>query len=288
MDKVFISGATGNIGQETIKALFTLYDDIEVIAGVRNIQKAKAMFSEYDKLKYRQFDFEDKTTFENALEGIDTLFLLRPPQLSKIDTFVPLIESAKSKNINRIVFLSVQGADKSRIIPHNKIERLIKKHEIPYIFVRPSYFMQNLTTTLLNEIREHRSITLPSAKAKFNWVDITNIAECIAQLIHNFSEYQNQVLDITGSENESFGKVVDLINEQVDNKLVYKSVGPFKFYRLKKREGVKKGLIIVMLLLHYLPRFQKDPKITENVYKLTGKQPTTLKKFIERERHLLQ
>jgi hypothetical protein len=53
------------------------------------------------------------------LKNIDVLFLLRPPHISEVETyFNPLLQSAKENNIKKIVFLSVQGAEKSKIIPH--------------------------------------------------------------------------------------------------------------------------------------------------------------------------
>lgn len=45
-----------------------------------------------------------------------------------------------------------------------------------------------------------------------------------------------------------------------------------------------KGMIIVMILLHFLPRFQKEPGISDFFERLTGKPPTDLHTFIERER----
>jgi hypothetical protein len=41
-----------------------------------------------------------------------------------------------------------------------------------------------------------------------------------------------------------------------------------------------------MIMLHFLPRFQNDPKISRFYQSLTGKEPTTLEEFIERERQL--
>jgi len=43
-------------------------------------------------------------------------------------------------------------------------------------------------------------------------------------------------------------------------------------------------MIIVMIMLHFLPRFQKEPVISDNYEKITGKKPTSLGEFIEREK----
>lgn len=284
MDRILITGATGNVGIEVINYLCKLSSSNEIVAGVRNIEKAKQMISDKNRIEFVEFDFENPETFNNALKNIDIVFLLRPPHISDIEKFFkPLIESFKENMVRQVVFLSVQGAEKSSIIPHNKIEKLIASNGLEYIFLRPSYFMQNLTTTLIQDIKEKRLILLPSGKAKFNWIDIKNIGEACAILIEKFSEFKNQAIEITGYENENFATVVDLINYQVKKPIRFENVNPLQFYRLKKRSGMAKGMIIVMILLHFLPRFQKEPNISNFYEKLTGKKPTSLKDFIKRE-----
>jgi uncharacterized protein YbjT (DUF2867 family) len=289
MNNILITGATGNVGFEVIRFLDKIDTSKRIVAGVRNINQAKCLFAGYPKLNYVHFDFENSETFDNALSGIDKVFLLRPPHISDIDKyFKPLISTIKKNNIKKIVFLSVQGAEKSKIIPHNKIENLVREYGLDYIFLRPGYFMQNLTTTLISDIRLKRVIILPSGQAKFNWIDIENIGEAGAILLNKFEDYKNQAIEITGLENESFGQVTSLINKQIENPIRFRNVNPFKFYRIKKREGMEKGMIIVMILLHFLPRFQKEPVISDFYEKLTGKKPTDLKTFINREKKLFE
>lgn len=257
----------------------------QIIAGVRNIDKTKQLFSRYPGIGFVAFDFEKPETFDNALKNVDLVFLLRPPHISEVEKyFRPLIKKLREQNINEVVFLSVQGAEKSKVIPHNKIERLIHEYGLEYIFLRPSYFMQNLTTTLIGDIKEKRKIILPSGKAKFNWIDVKNIGESSAILIERFSDFKNLSIELTGYENENFFKVVELINDVVDNPIRFQNVSPFRFYRIKKRSGMTRGMIMVMLLLHFLPRFQKEPRVSQFYEKLTGKKPTRLKEFIEREK----
>ena len=283
--QILVTGATGNVGFEVIRFLETAETPNKVIAGVRNIERAKSLFKDFPKTEFVNFDFEQPETFDNALHNIDTIFLLRPPHISDIEKyFRPLIQKIKEHKVKEVVFLSVQGAEKSNVIPHNKIEKLIQEYQLEHIFLRPSYFMQNLTTTLLEDIKTKRQIILPSGKAKFNWIDIENIGETSSILINRFSEFKNQAIELTGNENVNFYKVASLIREVVENPVNFLNVNPFKFYKIKKKEGMIKGMIIVMIMLHFLPRIQKEPIISHFYEKLTGKKPTSLIEFIEREK----
>ncbi len=285
MKKILITGATGNVGIEVIRYLQKNNTSNKIVAGVRNIEKAKAVFENYPDLDFVDFDFEDSDTFVKALNKIDRVFLIRPPHISDVSKyFAPLIDAMKKQHVTNVVFLSVQGAEKSKVIPHNKIERLIQDAAMDYMFLRPSYFMQNLSTTLHKDIQEKREIILPAGKAKFNWIDIKNIGEAAAILLDEFEDYKNQAYEITGQENRDFGEVTSLINEIIENPIRYRNVNPLAFYRIKKRDGMSRGMIMVMLLLHFLPRFQKEPRVSDFYERLTGKKPTGLKAFIKRER----
>ncbi len=288
MKKILITGATGNIGFEVVRFLFKTNSQNTIIAGVRSVEKAKKLFGRLPNLEYANFDFENPETFDKALTDIDLLFLLRPPHISDINKFFkPLLAKIKEKGIHQVVFLSVQGAEKSSIIPHHKIEKLIREFELEYIFLRPSYFMQNLTTTLLEDIQKKRKIILPAGKALFNWIDVENIGETTALLLGNFESNKNQAIELTGYENRNFYEVTDAINRIIENPIHFDNTNPFRFYQIKKREGMDKGMILVMIMLHFLPRFQKPPRISNFYEEITGKKPTTLNEFIVREREKL-
>lgn len=284
--KILITGATGNIGRQVIRYLSDTNSENQIIAGLREEKDARVL-SEYQSLEFCIFDFEDPTTFEKCLEGIDILFLLRPPHLSDINKyFRPLISKVKEMGIKKIVFLSVQGAELSKVIPHNKIEKLIIEYGLDYIFLRPAYFMQNLTTSLLEGIKNRNEIMLPAGEAKFNWVDTHNIGEVAAIAISNFEKYKNKPLVITGTELLNFYEVATAMTRIIGKNIVYKNLNPISFYFIKKKEGMKPGFIIVMILLHFLPRFQSVPELTDIYSKLTGKKPTQLDEFIDREKEL--
>lgn len=283
--RILLTGATGNIGQEVIRFHAQLNSPHILVAGVRDIEKAKLIFADHPELEWVHFDFEAPRTFQHALQHIDLVFLLRPPQISNVDRyFKPLINGMVQCHIKQIIFISVQGAEKSSFIPHNQIEKLIALSKIQAIILRPSYFMQNLTTTLLSDIQNYATIILPAGQAKFNWISIQNIAEAAVILFDQFEEFQGIPWEITGLENKSFVEIAELITEVTGKKISYQSPNLLRFFILKKRGGLQTGYIFVLFMLHYLQRFQKEPEITHFYENLIGKKPIRLASFIEGEK----
>lgn len=285
MKRILVIGATGNIGQEVIKHLSLLNEDMEIIAGVRDIEQSKSQFAEYNHVKFARFDFNDAETFKAASNDIDVVFLLRPPHIADVNKyFKPLLDAFQANGVGKIVFLSVQGAEKSRVIPHHKIEKLIRFMQFDFVFLRPSYFMQNLTTTLLTDIQKESRIVLPAGKAVFNWVDGSNVGEVAANVLVDFDLYNNKAFEVTGYENKDFYTVIEEMNQALGTDIHYKSVNPLVFYRYKKKQGYRRGMILVMMFLHLIPRFQKAPAISQFYESVTGKKPTSVQAFIEREK----
>jgi hypothetical protein len=63
----------------------------------------------------------------------------------------------------------------------------------------------------------------------------------------------------------------------------FRSMGPLSFFCKKRWDGMPNGLAAVMTLLHFLPRWQKEPAISLDYRRLTGKNPTRLAAFLHRE-----
>ena len=279
MRKLLITGATGNVGTAVLTALAkTNSSEVEVWAGVRN-PATDAL--PVDFAKPLAFDFGNPATVAAAFDGIDTLFLLRPPALADVKKyFDPLIDRAKQAAIRHIVFLSVQGAEKSAFIPHHKIEKSLEASGMAYTFLRPGYFMQNLTTTLKKDLTEKKQIFLPAGHAGFNWTDVDDIGTFAAKVLLHPENYQNRAYEITGPETLTFGQVATLISTVSHTPVKYVSPSLLRFFLQKRREGVATGYILVMMLLHYLPRFTPAIPLSTDFERVTGSKPKTMLQFV--------
>jgi uncharacterized protein YbjT (DUF2867 family) len=271
---ILITGTSGNVGQEIRKHL--IKSELQSVFWAtrdKNVISAEELF----------FDFEDLTATSKSIEGIDVVFLLRPPHISEVIIyFKPLIEIFQEKKVKHLIFLSVQGADKIPFIPHAKIEKLILQSGINYTFIRPSYFMQNLSTTLQPRIKNESKIFLPAGKAKFLWIDVADIGKAIAAILANPELHQNKAYTLTGKDLFNFFEVSTLLSEVLGRKITFESPNLLKFFMQMRKEGIATGFILVMIMLHYLPRFQKLPVISIDFEVITNSNPTHLKDFIYR------
>ncbi len=288
--RILVTGATGNVGREVINALENTkgaHPNFEVLAGVRNVDKYQKT-SPFPQVRAIAFDFESRETFSSAFAACDVLFLLRPPQIANVKKyFEPLIETAKQQNIKHIVFLSVQGADANSVIPHHKIEKLITDSRIPYTFLRPSYFMQNFTTTLQKDLLVNQRIYLPAGNAKFNLIDARDIGKVTAVVLSHYKEHQHNAYELTGEENLSFQEMADILSQELSINIRYKSPNLLLFFLAKRKEGVAAPMIFVMIMLHYLPRFQGPPNISHEFEKLTQSKPVTFSQFVRDHKDML-
>ena len=286
MKRVLITGASGNVGLEVIRSLITYSNSIDIVAGLRNPENDRSKFDSQN-VEVLKFDFEDPATFLGALNNTDILFLLRPPQITNIDCFKPLVEAAKKSNIRHIVFLSVQGVEKSNIIPHHKIEKLIKESKIPYTFLRPAYFMQNFTTTLQKDLVQHQRTYLPAGDIKFTLVDVRDIGSFAAHVICNNTDHINMAYELTCTEKLSFEEMANKMTAVFGISIKYISPNLLAFYLNKRKENMPTGLILVMIMLHYLPRFQKKAQISNSFKLIASRMPITFDKFLVDFKHLM-
>ena len=284
---VFVTGATGNVGQEVIKALDSSTVEAVIKAGVRNKNKAKDQLA-FSSVELVNFDFNKPEGFEVAISDNEVLFLLRPPQISDINSSIkPIIDIAKRKNLKHIIFLSVQGVEDNTFIPHYKIEQLIIESKIPYTFLRPAYFMQNFTTTLHYELKHNKRIFLPAGNAKFSLIDVSDIGIVTANILMNLSEHQYKSYPLTTSKNMTFQEMADVISLKTGITVNYKSPNLLEFMWVKYKQQMPFAMILVMIMLHYLPRFRKAPEITECVGNITGRKPFSFEDFIEQHKSKL-
>ncbi len=274
--KVLVTGASGNVGSYVVKELLKMGE--EVVAAGSDTKKLETMFE--DKVNAVEFDFTKEQTFKNTLNNVDRVFLMRPPHLGKPQDLYPFIDAMKLSNIKIVSFLSLMGAENNTIPPHHKIEKYIENIGIPYAHIRPGFFMQNVSGIHSAEIREKDKIFIPAGKSKTSFIDAADIGLSIAVLLHEPEKYKNTAHTITGPEALDYYQVAKILSKVTGRKIVYDKPGYLKYrsYYIKKR-GLDKKYVNVTIALYFMTRMGTTKEVTDEFYKLTGKQPRTFEDF---------
>lgn len=281
MKPILVSGATGNVGLEVAKGL--LEAGARLRAGVISPERARGLLGEAPE--YVRLDFSDPSSFTAALAGVEQVFLLRPPQISQVEqTFKPFLQAAKAAGVKQVVFLSLLGAERNRVVPHRKIEDLILSLELPYVFLRASFFMQNLSTTHLEDIRTSRRIMVPAGSGKTSFIDARDIAAVALKAL--LEHHQNQAYDLTGSEALSYYQVAQIFSEVLGVPVGYANPSVLGFARYMRQRGFGWGFIGVMVGIYTTARLGLAGRVSPTVGKLLGREPITMRQFVQDYREL--
>lgn len=275
-NNILVTGATGNVGFEVVRLLGERGHPVK--AAVRNHSTSRYKLP--SDVESVEFDFEQPQTFEPAFRGINTLFLVRPPAISQVKKYIyPAIASAQAVGVERVVFLSLLEAERIAIIPHAKIEAYIISLGLAYTFLRPSFFMQNLSTTHCQDIRDNNEIFVPAGKGKTSFIDVRDIAS-VAVKVMTEPGHKNKAYALTGSEALDYYEVADIFTNILGRQIVYTNPSIFKFVWRMYRRGLKTEFIVVMLGIYTTARLGLAAKITKDVRHLLQRSPIGMEEFV--------
>lgn len=277
MNKYLITGASGNIGRYVVDELISSAKNVK--AAVHDREKGNKLFKDKENVELVEFDFLDEKTFEEALEGVRAIFLVRPPKLAKPQKDMrPFLEAAKKMGIKKIVFVSLLGVEKNPIVPHRKIEDMIKKLDIPYVFLRPSFFMQNLNTNHREEIKERNELYIPAGSSKTSFIDTRDIARTAAISLID-EKYTNTTLTLTGKKAIDYYEVSRILSDVLKKEITYKDPSLYRFRKDRIKRGTSKGFATVMTLLYLMTKLGTAKDVTYDLEKIIGRAPISFKQY---------
>ena len=276
--KILVTGASGNVGGYVVNELLKMGE--EVVAAGTDVTKLIKLFG--DRVTPTLFDFTKPETFESTLEGVDRIFLMRPPHLGKPEDLYPFIEAAKMHSIKLISFLSLMGIEKNTIPPHHKIEKFIEASGLSYAHIRPGFFMQNVSGIHAFEIKEQNKIFIPAGKSKTSFIDAADIGLAIATILHYPDKYKNTAHTITGPEALDYYQVAEILSRETGRKITYAkpSFLSYRSHAIKNR-GLDKGYVNVTVALYFMTRMGTAKAVTNTFFELTGEKPRTFEHFVK-------
>jgi uncharacterized protein YbjT (DUF2867 family) len=281
---VFVTGATGIVGSAVVQSLRDLGEP--VIAAVRGGADGTVLPS---GAQSRRFEFGmSRRHLEAALEGCDRLFLMRPPAIEDVRTYLfPVIDAAMRIRVRQIVFLSLQGVQHNRRTPHHAVEDYLKQIKAPYTFLRPNFFMQNLSTTYAAGIRDHGEIFVPAGRSRTAFIDARDIGR-VAGTVLTETGHLRTAYTLSGEQSLSYRQVAGILSDVLHRPIRYARPSEAKYLAQLAAEGRPADYIAVQKVIYRIVRLNVSAFPNRIVRRLTGRPATTLRQFAEREKRVWQ
>jgi uncharacterized protein YbjT (DUF2867 family) len=204
---ILITGATGTVGSEVVKALLPAQaGNLRVLT-----RNPDAVFPDGAEKVVADLGAGDLAP---VLDGVRAVFLLTDG-LNIADHDRRLVAAAQQAGVERIVKLSVRNVGHDGTDPittlHRAGEQAIRDSGIGWTFLRPTAFMSN-ALNWAGMIAADRVVYAPFAAGRAAVIDPADIAAvaavCLTQNGHN-----GRVLELTGPEPLSPGDQVALLGE---------------------------------------------------------------------------
>lgn len=229
--KILVTGATGQQGSALARLL--LQKKHEVYALIRNTEPESPKAQNLRNLgaKLIKGDLDNTDSLEQATNGIDSVFLMgtwvEVGTEGETRRGKMMVDIAKEKKIEHLVYSSVVNADKNTGIPHfeskYKVEQHIKNSGIPYTIIGPTFFMDNLLSYSRAGLQQGQLALPLSPSLILQQSALENIAEFFALVLERRNSFLGKRIDIASDEltGEQAAKV---LSDELRRKINYVQV----------------------------------------------------------------
>lgn len=275
MTTVLVTGATGTVGRHVAAALVDR--DADVRAGVRSPEGAAETVP--DGAARVAFDFAKPETWGPALEGVDALFLMRPPTVESaaVSSFA---EAAARVGVERIAYLSTLGAERNPLVPHHRIEKRVAATEAAHTLLRASFFAQNLFEVHGADVAERDEVFVPAGDGATSFVDARDVGE-VAAVVLTEPGHENRAYDVTGPEALDYHEVAAILADALGRPITYSDPSLFAYATRMRRRGHPIGFVLLTCGIYTTARLGLADRVSDDARRILGREPRDMRAFAE-------
>lgn len=273
--RIAIAGATGRVGARLAAMLAA--DPVDLIALTRESSSARLP----EGLAALKIDFKKADTLEEALLGIDRLFIAHGTSLEQVPNEIALINAAVASGVRQIVKLSALGPA-TRLLPlawHMQIEAHLAKQPIASTVLRPTAF-----TDVLKRFGPQiaaGSWAGAAGNGRVNFIDIRDVAEVARiALLEEIEPTSQRAYHLSGPRAWTMNQVAEELARLLGHPVTYADRSPVEQRDALLGAGLSPLVADVLVGLDQMFRESVIAETTSTVEALTGKAPRSLTEWL--------
>lgn len=236
---IAITGASGQLGQRVINHLLKKTAASDIIALVRNPDRAdhlKAL-----GVQVRLADYDQPETLKSALSGVDKLLLISASEVGKrFQQHQAVINAAKEAEVKLFAYTSILKADTSPMklaSEHKMTEAAIKASGLPAVILRNGWYTENYTQGI-NGVLDAGVLAGAAEHGKIHSASRDDYAEAAAAVLVSAESQAGKVYELAGDEGFTLQQYADEIAKQSGKDIRFQPMSGAEFEQLLLKFGV--------------------------------------------------
>lgn len=281
---IAITGATGHLGLATTKALAAKIAPSEIVAVVRDPQKAADTLPQ--GVVVRQGDYNDPAALLAAFQGVDTVLLISTSELEydvRLRQHGNVVDAAKQAGVRHIVYTSVVNPSPNSAFGaspgHFATEEALRASGLTYTILRNTLYL-DIVPMLVGEG------TLPSGQlfssagdGKVSYGLRAEMGEALANVLAD-QGHENQTYDIAPGPAYSFQDIASGLSEVTGQPVEYVPVSGEDIAAGMRQHQVPEPFINLLLGMSQAMKDGEFDAPSDTLEKLLGRKPTDLKTYL--------
>src|SRR6202046_3492589 len=280
--KVLVTGATGTVGSELVKALLQRGADVRALT---RKQPNPGTFP--GAVEIALGDLTDPLSVAEAMKGVHKLFLLNGNVADELTQALTAYGLAKKAGLKHVTYLSVFKADQFLEVPHfaekYAVEEALWSGGLPYKILRPGYFVQN-ERRLKPALTGPGIYPVPAGTQGLGVVDVRDIAE-LAAISLTAEGHEGKTYDLVSSEVLTGPGAAGTWEKLVGKEITYAGHGDFGGFEAQLRKTGTPNWVAYDLRVMFQGYVERGLSNTEHqtarFATLLGRQPRTYSSFAE-------
>lgn len=283
---ILLTGVTGKVGDATARALAAKGAELRAI--VRDADKA-APLAELG-VEILVGDLQDADLVRKAMTGAEKALIVLPNtehQEAMEKQFTDLAVAAHLKHLVKISSME-SSADATVPIPqvHWRLEEYIRAADVPSTIIRPTFFMQNLLGSGTT-IKGQGQLLLPMADAVTAMGDSRDVGDVVAEVMTG-SGHEGKSYEITGPAVMTFAEVAACFSEVLGKPVEYVDQDPEDFREIMAQFLDDDWHLDAVCKEFALLAAGGQEYVTDTYKEIVGREPTSLRQFIQDFRQVFQ
>lgn len=225
------------------------------------------------------FDWEDRATWDPALDGVTAIYLVAPGTVS--DSYARMIEflaAAQKTGERRFVFLSMVGLAAGGPA-HGQVHQWLKDNSDDWAVLAPSAFMQNFSEgPQLATIRDEDTFYSNTGTGRVPFIHVDDIAAVALKALAAPAPL-NTDLVITSEEALSYDRVAELISAACGRRITHTHVTTEEMAERLVKRGIAQQTAMFLAYGYQTIAAGYHEATTDVVREMTGRAPTTFQEF---------